>query len=95
MENSKLVKWFKDMFDKNSSVSSKRFGGITLMIWGMIMGTYYILKIQYGGVESSTTVSIIEFSIVSAVGLLAGGTLAENLGNRMSKSKEKNDGEME
>ena len=38
-----------------------------------------IWKVQHGGEESVTTVSFLEFAIVSAVGLLAGGTAAEAL----------------
>lgn len=86
----KLFDWFKGLFDAESSVSSKRFVGIMMAVWSMTMSTYYIVKIQhFGGVESNTTVSVLEFAFVSACGLLAGGTLAESLGK--SKTKKGND----
>ena len=81
----KAINWLKGIFDKNSSISSKRFVGVTLVIWAIAISTYYIVKIQYGGKESNTTISIIEFAIVSGVSLLAGGTLAESLGRKKNE----------
>jgi hypothetical protein len=81
----KVINWLKGIFDKNSNVSSKRFIGVTLVIWAIAISTYYIVKIQYGGKESNTTISIIEFAIVSGVSLLAGGTLAESLGRKKNE----------
>jgi uncharacterized membrane protein YhiD involved in acid resistance len=75
----KLINWLKGIFDKNSNVSSKRFIGVTLVVWAITIATYYIIKIQNGGKESDTTKTIIEFAIVSGVGLLAGGTIAERI----------------
>jgi hypothetical protein len=81
----KVINWLKGIFDKDSSISSKRFVGVTLVIWAIAISTYYIVKIQYGGKESTTTISIIEFAIVSGVSLLAGGTLAESLGRKKNE----------
>ena len=81
----KVINWLKGIFDKDSSISSKRFVGVTLVIWAIAISTYYIVKIQYGGKESNTTISIIEFAIVSGVSLLAGGTLAESLGRKKNE----------
>jgi uncharacterized membrane protein YhiD involved in acid resistance len=86
-----MINWIKSIFDKNSSVSSKRFIGVTLVIWAIIIATYYIVRIQLGGIESNTTVSIIEFAIVSGVGLLAGGTIAESLNNKNNKKTNETD----
>ena len=80
-----LFNWINNLFDSKSTTSSKRFGGIALLFWSMMMGSFYILKIQIGGVESNTTVSMLEFGIVSAVSLLAGGTLVERLGKTSDK----------
>lgn len=85
----RALTWFKNLFAKDSNVSSKRFAGVTLLIWAMVMGSYYILKVQWGGVESNTTVSVLEFAIVSGVGLLAGGTVAEQVGSGVGKTKQK------
>ena len=82
-----MKNWIKNLFDKESPVSSKRFAGIVLLVWAIIAASWYILKVQWNGSESNTTVSIIEFSIVSACGLLAGGTLAEQIGSGIGKSK--------
>ncbi len=86
-----IMNWVKDLFDSSSTTSSKRFGGLTLLFWSMIMGSYYILKVQMGGTESNTTVSVLEFGIVSGVGLLAGGTLAESVGRGTKKITKKDD----
>jgi hypothetical protein len=74
-----MINWIKGIFDKNSNVSSKRFVGVVLVLWALLISSYYIIKVQFDGVESSTTISIIEFSIVTGASLLAGGTIAENI----------------
>lgn len=75
-----MREFIKNLFLKDSDVSSKRFVGITMSGWSMTMASYYIVSIQLlGGKESMTSVGILEFAIVSAVGLLAGGTAAEAL----------------
>jgi len=74
-----MINWIKGIFDKNSSVSSKRFIGVLLVLWALLISSYYIIKVQFGGSESNTTISIIEFAIVTGAGLLAGGTIAENI----------------
>ena len=84
-----MMEWIKNLFSKESDVSSKRFIGITMSGWAMTMGSYYIISIQlFGGKESMTSVGILEFAIVSAVGLLAGGTAAEALKKKDSKKDE-------
>jgi len=82
-----MINWIKGIFNKNSNVSSKRFVGVVLVLWALLISSYYIIKIQFGGIESNTTISIIEFAIVSGVSLLAGGTLAENLKNKNNKNE--------
>lgn len=75
-----MKQFIKELLDKDSRVSSKRFMGITLLGWAITMGSYYIVSIQlFSGIESSTTANLLEFAIVSGVGLLAGGTAAEAL----------------
>lgn len=75
-----MREFIKNLFLKDSDVSSKRFVGITMAGWSMTMASYYIVSIQLlNGKESMTSVGILEFAIVSAVGLLAGGTAAEAL----------------
>jgi len=80
-----LIKWVTGLFDSNSPVSSKRVGGISLILWVIFIGTYYIWKVQHGGEESATSVSIIEFSLLSGVGLLGGGTVAEAFKRKFKK----------
>ena len=60
-----------------------------MAVWAMVISSYYIYKIQHGGTESVTTVTILEFATVSAVGLLAGGTAAEALKSKSKKDDEK------
>ncbi len=74
-----MATWIKGLFDSKSPISSKRFVAVMLAVSAILQGFYYIIKIQYGGVESQTSVSIIEMGIVSACSLLVGGTAAEAL----------------
>lgn len=82
-----MKNFIKGIFDKDSNVSSKRFIGVSLVLWALLISSGYIIKIQFGGIESNTTISIIEFCIVTGASLLAGGTIAENIGN-FRKNKE-------
>lgn len=85
----RVKKWFVGLFDSNSSVSSKRVGGLCLILWVILIGTYYVWEIQHGGEESATSISIIEFSLISGVGLLGGGTVAEGFKNKFNSNEKR------
>lgn len=59
----KLLNWFKDMFDSESSVSSKRFCGVL----GWIVS---ICVIIYCTITHTQAPVIMEFFLMSVVGLL-------------------------
>lgn len=72
------------LFDSESSVSSKRFVTILLVLWGLGFGGFYIFMQQFGGKESLSTVSLIEFALGSAVSIGVLGTVGEGVKNKMS-----------
>lgn len=83
-----MKQFILNLLSKDSDVSSKRFVGITMAGWSMVMASYYIVSIQFfKGLESTTSVGLMEFAIVSAVGLLAGGTAAESLNKKIKKDE--------
>lgn len=80
MEQEKKCKksWFSKLLDPDGTVSSKRFITLSLLIWVVISGSYYIVAIQFEtGKESTTTVDLLKTALLSAIGLGVGGTAAE------------------
>lgn len=65
----KLLTWFKDMLDADSSVSSKRFCGV--LGWLVSIGVILYCTIQV--IQAPT---IMEFFLLSVVGLLGVDSVA-------------------
>lgn len=79
----KLVKWFKDMLDAESSVSSKRFCGV--LGWLVCIGVLIYCTILV--IQAPT---IMEFFLLSVVGLL-GVDSVTTIWKDSSKSRKKKD----
>ena len=78
--------WLRGLFDTESTVSSKRFIAIAFALWVCGLGGYYIVAVQFGGPESTTSVGLIEFIAGSAVSIAVGGTAAE-AAKKLAKDK--------
>lgn len=65
----KIIKWFKDMLDSESSVSSKRFCGVL----GWLVSIGVIIYCTIATVQAPT---IMEFFLLSVVGLLGVDSIA-------------------
>lgn len=83
-----ITKWFSNLIDSDSSASSKRFALVLITFWAILMGTFYVIRQQFGGVESVTTVGLIEFALGSAITLAIGGTAAEAVKKKFQSKKE-------
>ena len=79
--------WVKEALSKGGKLSSKRITLISLLVWILANGTFYIVKIQFGGVESLSTKDLLIAALYSAVTLAVGGTAAEAL-NKNKKVNE-------
>jgi len=78
----KLINWVNDLINSRSPVSSKRVIAISLLIWGCLFGGFYIIKVQYNGKESLSTVQLVMAAFGSAVTIAVGGTAVENYKNK-------------
>lgn len=76
----KIIKWFKDMLDARSSVSSKRFCGV--LGWLVSIGV-----IIYCTIHVIQAPAIMEFFLLSVVGLLG----VDSITNIWKNSKGKED----
>ena len=72
-----LKEQVKNLLSKTSDLSSKRFIVILLAVWGIIFGAFYVVMLQFGGIESATTADLIEYAWMTAGGIAVGGTAAE------------------
>jgi hypothetical protein len=73
------LNWIKGIFDKDSSVSSKRLMGVLMVVWALSVGTYFIVMKSSQSTESR---GLIEFALMTGAGLLGAGTLFEGLSNK-------------
>lgn len=87
MGKGKLSNWIAKLLDPDSNVSTKRLVLLLMAIWAISMGTFYVIIQQYGGIESVTTVGLIEFAFGSAITLAVGGTAAERIKRQAHKPK--------
>lgn len=74
-----FINWLKDIFDKYSSVSSKRVGAILLIVWGLIIATFVIIKSLCIPMDPTAS-GLIQFIIGTGAAMLIGGTVAERIG---------------
>lgn len=79
----KLIKWFKDMLDAKSSVSSKRFCGV--LGWLVCIGVliYYTIHVIQAPL-------ITEFFLLSVVGLLGVDSITSIWKNSKNKNRSNN-----
>jgi hypothetical protein len=83
----KLATWIKGIFEKDSSVSSKRIAGILMIVWSLSAASYFVYKSFNGDADQSSN-SLIQFIIITGAGLLGTGTLVEGLGKNKKENKE-------
>lgn len=79
----KLIKWFKDMLDAKSSVSSKRFCGV--LGWLVCIGI-----LIYCTIHVIQAPLITEFFLLSVVGLLGVDSVTSIWKNSKNKSRSNN-----
>ena len=79
----KLIKWFKDMLDSKSSVSSKRFCGV--LGWLVCVGV-----LIYCTVCVIQAPEITEFFLLSVVGLLGVDSITGIWKNSKNKNRSNN-----
>ena len=79
-----ILDWISGIFDKDSSISSKRLSGVLMITWALTLGTYYVYKTFHGTPETSA-LSLIQFTLATGAGLLGTGTLVERLGKSDKK----------
>lgn len=80
-----MKQWFKDIFDKESTVSSKRIVGVIIIAWTLVSATVFlILKDK----QTSDGKALIEFMVSAGSGLLGMGVFEKVKG----KNKDKNEG---
>jgi len=84
----KLIYWINELLNSRSSVSSKRVIAIALLIWGSLFGGFYIIKVQYNGRESLSTVQLVMAAFGSAVTVAVGGTAAETYKNKTKDNED-------
>ncbi len=82
----KLINWIAGIFEKDSSVSSKRVMGVIMILWSMFAASFVIWAESYKLTKPSISVTLIEFVVITATGLLAGGSAIELL-NKSKKDK--------
>jgi cobalamin biosynthesis protein CobD/CbiB len=73
----KIISWIAGIFDKDSTVSSKRVVGVIMVIWSLLAASFIIWAEMYKETKPSMSVTLIEFMVVTATGLLAGGSAIE------------------
>lgn len=78
----KIIKWFKDMLDAKSSVSSKRFCGV--LGWLVSIGV-----IIYCTIHVIQAPTIMEFFLLSVVGLLGVDSITDIWKNFRRKGDKK------
>ena len=64
--------YIKQIFDKESTVSSKRIAGVAIVIWSILAATGFVLFKSHQTEEAK---SLIEFMVASGVGLIGAGIL--------------------
>lgn len=79
----KLIKWFKDMLDSKSSVSSKRFCGV--LGWLVCIGV-----LIYCTISAIQAPAITEFFLLSVVGLLGVDSVTGIWKNSKNKNRSNN-----
>ena len=79
----KLIKWFKDMLDAKSSVSSKRFCGV--LGWLVCIGV-----LIYCTIHVIQAPLITEFFLLSVVGLLGVDSVTSIWKNSKNKNRSNN-----
>lgn len=79
----KLIKWFKDMLDAKSSVSSKRFCGV--LGWLVCIGI-----LIYCTIHVIQAPLITEFFLLSVVGLLGVDSITSIWKNSKNKNRSNN-----
>ena len=79
----KLIKWFKDMLDAKSSVSSKRFCGV--LGWLVCLGI-----LIYCTIHVIQAPLITEFFLLSVVGLLGVDSITSIWKNSKNKNRSNN-----
>lgn len=79
----KLIKWFKDMLDAKSSVSSKRFCGV--LGWLVCLGI-----LIYCTIHVIQAPLITEFFLLSVVGLLGVDSVTSIWKNSKNKNRSNN-----
>lgn len=79
----KLIKWFKDMLDSKSSVSSKRFCGV--LGWLVCIGV-----LIYCTISVIQAPAITEFFLLSVVGLLGVDSVTGIWKNSKNKNRSNN-----
>lgn len=79
----KLIKWFKDMLDAKSSVSSKRFCGV--LGWLVCIGV-----LIYCTIHVIQAPLITEFFLLSVVGLLGVDSVTSIWKNSKDKNRSNN-----
>lgn len=79
----KLIKWFKDMLDSKSSVSSKRFCGV--LGWLVCIGV-----LIYCTISVIQAPEITEFFLLSVVGLLGVDSVTGIWKNSKNKNRSNN-----
>ena len=80
-KKSKTVKQFiKGIFEKESSISSKRIAGVLMVIWGLFAGPYFLWKSLQCETEIDKNITnIIEYTLTTGALLLGGSTVAESI----------------
>ena len=77
------MSWFREIFNKDSEVSSKRVIGVILVFWSIIIATVYAYKILFDPDKENTqlhsVISLVEMMTMIGCALLAGGNLVEKL----------------
>jgi len=64
------MSWIREVFEKDSNISSKRVLGVLLILWSIGAGTYFVLNIKS---QTPSSLSAIQFFCTTGAGLLAAG----------------------
>ena len=86
-KNDTVMKWLRELLSKEGKLSSKRVALMCLLAWILTTGTFYVVKVQYGGKESLTTIELLIASLYTAGGLAVGGTAAEVFSNKKGEDE--------
>jgi hypothetical protein len=76
------MKWLREIFEKDSNISSKRALGVLLILWSIGAATYFIVCIKS---QTPSSLSAIQFFCTTGAGLLAAGIVEKfkkNEGNK-------------